>query len=59
MGLGEQANRLPKAIERTAPMAFFLYSLVVVWFGRVGHQTLRFPPGRGTSGSKSRRSPTC
>jgi hypothetical protein len=43
MGLGEQANRLPKAIERTAPMAFFLYSLVVVWFDRVGHRSLRFP----------------
>ena len=43
MGLGEQANRLPKAIERTAPMAFFLYSIVVVWFDRVGHRFLRFP----------------
>jgi hypothetical protein len=43
MGLGEQANRLPKAVERTAPMAFFLYSIVVVWFDRVGHHFLRFP----------------
>jgi DDE superfamily endonuclease len=43
MGLGEQANRVPKAIERTAPMAFFLSSIVVVWFHRVGHQFLRFP----------------
>ncbi len=43
MGLGEQANRLPKAIERTAPMAFFLYSLVIVWFHRVGHEWVRFP----------------
>ena len=43
MGLGEQANRVPKAVERTAPMAFFLYSIVVVWFDRVGHQFLRFP----------------
>jgi SRSO17 transposase len=43
MGLGEQANRVPKAIERTAPMAFFLYSIVVVWFHRVGHQFVRFP----------------
>jgi hypothetical protein len=43
MGLGEQANRVPKAIERTAPMAFFLYSIVVVWFDRVGHHSLRFP----------------
>jgi DDE superfamily endonuclease len=43
MGLGEQANRVPKAIERTAPMAFFLYSVVVVWFHRVGHKFVRFP----------------
>jgi hypothetical protein len=43
MGLGEQANRVPKAVERTAPMAFFLYSLVVVWFHRVGHEFVRFP----------------
>ncbi len=44
MGLGEQANRVRKAVERTAPMAFFLYSLVVVWFHRVGHESLQFPP---------------
>jgi hypothetical protein len=43
MGLGEQANRVPKAIERTAPMAFFLYSVVVVWFHQVGHKFVRFP----------------
>jgi hypothetical protein len=43
MGLGEQANRVPKAVERTAPMAFFLYSLVVVWFARVGHEFVHFP----------------
>jgi hypothetical protein len=43
MGLGEQANRVPKAVERTAPMAFFLYSLVVVWFHLAGHEFVRFP----------------
>jgi len=43
MGLGEQANRVPKAIERTAPMAFFLSSVVVVWFHQVGHEFVRFP----------------
>jgi hypothetical protein len=43
MGLGEQANRVPKAVERTAPMALFLYSIVVVWFHRVGHESVRFP----------------
>ena len=34
LGLEDPANRLPKAVERTAPMALFLYSLVVVWFHR-------------------------
>jgi hypothetical protein len=43
MGLGEQANRLAKAVERTAPIAFFLYTLVVVWFHRVGHELVQFP----------------
>jgi DDE superfamily endonuclease len=43
MGLGERANRVPKAIERTAPMAFFLYGVVVVWFHQVGHEFVRFP----------------
>jgi hypothetical protein len=43
MGLGEQANRVAKAVERTAPMAFFLYSIVRVWFHQVGHESVRFP----------------
>ena len=43
IGLGEQANRVPKAIERTAPMAFFLFSVVVIWFHQVGHELVRFP----------------
>jgi hypothetical protein len=43
LGLGEQANRLPKAVERTTPIGFFLYSMVVVWFHRLGHRFLRFP----------------
>jgi SRSO17 transposase len=43
LGLEDPANRLPKAVERTAPMALILYSLVVVWFHRTGHQSLRFP----------------
>jgi hypothetical protein len=43
LGLEDPANRLPKAVERTAPMAMFIYSLVVVWFHRTGHQLVRFP----------------
>ncbi len=43
LGLEDPANRLPKAVERTAPMALILYSLVVIWFHRTGHQFVRFP----------------
>jgi DDE superfamily endonuclease len=43
LGLEDPANRLPKAVERTAPLALILYSVVVVWFHQTGHQSLRFP----------------
>ena len=32
-----------KAVERTAPMAMLLYSLVVLWYARWGHKRLRLP----------------
>ncbi len=43
LGLEDPANRLPKAVERTAPMALILYSLVVVWSHQTGHKSLRVP----------------
>jgi hypothetical protein len=43
LGLEDPANRLPLAVERTAPMALLLYSLIVVWFHQTGHCLLRFP----------------
>jgi hypothetical protein len=43
LGLEDPANRLPQAVQRTAPLALVLYSLVVVWFHRVGQAWLRFP----------------
>jgi hypothetical protein len=43
LGLEDPANRLPLAVQRTAPMALVLYSVIVVWFHRVGHAWLRFP----------------
>jgi DDE superfamily endonuclease len=43
LGLEDPANRLPLAVQRTAPMALVLYSLVVLWFHRVGQAWLRFP----------------
>ena len=32
-----------KPSSGTAPMAMFIYSLVVVWFHQTGHQLVRFP----------------
>ena len=43
LGLEEPANRLGLAVQRTAPMALVLYSLIVVWFHRVGHLLVAFP----------------
>lgn len=43
LGLEDPANRLPKAVERTAPMAMFIYTLVVVWFHREGYRSVQFP----------------
>jgi DDE superfamily endonuclease len=43
LGLEDPADRLPKAVERTAPMAMFIYTIVVVWFHRTGHESVHFP----------------
>lgn len=43
LGREDAANRLPKAVRRTAPMALVLYSLVVLGFDEVGHEGVRFP----------------
>jgi hypothetical protein len=43
LGLEDPANRKPLAVERTAPMALFLYSLTVVWYAKHGHRHLKFP----------------
>jgi DDE superfamily endonuclease len=43
LGFEDAANRLPQAVKRTAPMALFIYTIVVVWFHQTGHQFLQFP----------------
>jgi hypothetical protein len=43
LGLDEPANRKPLAVQRTAPIALVLYSLIVVWFQRVGHLSVHYP----------------
>jgi len=43
LGLQDAANRVRLAVSRTAPMALFLYSVIVLWFHQVGHTLLQFP----------------
>lgn len=43
LGLEDPANRTPKAVQRTAPIALVLYSLIVAWFHQHGHQHVKFP----------------
>lgn len=43
LGFEDPANRVPRAVECTAPLAMFLYSLTVLWYAQHGHQHLQFP----------------
>lgn len=43
MGLEDPANRLEKAVERTAPFALVLYGVTVLWFHQEGHRRVRYP----------------
>src|SRR5262245_19649462 len=43
LGFEDPANRLPKAVQRTAPMAMVLVSLVTLWFHQEGHRHVEFP----------------
>jgi hypothetical protein len=43
LGFEDPANRKPKAVERTAPMALVLYTLIIIWFHQTGHRSLQFP----------------
>ena len=37
LGFQQPQNRTERAVERTAPMALWLYTLTVVWYLTVGH----------------------
>lgn len=37
LGIGQARNRLQKAVERTVPFQFYVYSLVIVWYALHGH----------------------
>jgi hypothetical protein len=43
LGFEDPANRLPQAVQRTAPMAMVLVSLITLWFHQEGHDHVRFP----------------
>ncbi len=43
LGLEDPTNRVPQAVQRTAPMSMFLYSLTIVWFATNGLADLQFP----------------
>jgi hypothetical protein len=43
LGFEDPANRLPLAVQRTAPMAMLLYSLTVLWYQEHGQQHVQFP----------------
>jgi SRSO17 transposase len=43
LGFEDPANRLPKAVKRTAPMAMILVSLITLWFHQDGHRHVQFP----------------
>lgn len=43
LGLEDPANRVPLAVQRTAPMAMFLYSLTIVWYATEGHTDWQIP----------------
>ncbi len=43
LGFEEPQGWTRRAVERTAPMAMVLYSLIVLWFAGEGHRHLRLP----------------
>jgi hypothetical protein len=43
LGFQEPQGWTRRAVERTAPVAMLLYSLIVVWFAGQGHRHLAFP----------------
>jgi len=43
LGFEEPQGWTKQAVERTAPMAMLLYTLLIAWFAQEGHHHLRFP----------------
>ena len=43
LGLEQPQNWSRRAVERTAPVALLLYSLIVLWFASAGHRSYKAP----------------
>ena len=63
LGIGQARNRLQRAVERTVPLSFCVYSLVVVWYTLHGYHpddlTGRRADQPGTRTRKTSPSKTC
>ena len=59
LGFDEPQGWTRRSVERTAPLAMLLYSLIVLWFAREGHRNWRPLIAPGTPRKPLRRSPTC
>ena len=55
LGFEEPQGWTRRAVQRTAPVAMLLYSLVVLWFGREGHRHYA-PPHRPWYSGKTQAS---
>ena len=38
LGFEDPPNRVSKATQRTAPLAFYIYDLALLWHARCGHR---------------------
>lgn len=52
LGFEEPQGWSRRAVERTAPLAMLLYSLVVIWFAKEGHRSCRLPNHRWYPGKQ-------
>ena len=64
LGIGQARNRLQRAVERTVPFEFVVYSLVIVWYTLHGHHPddldpAAEPPSPGTRTRTTPPSKTC
>ena len=49
LGVGQTRNRLRRAVERTVPFQFYVYSLVVVWYALHGYPATTSPAAATSS----------